>query len=163
MNQGRAHVGTATILTIFMVLCLSAFGMLSVVSAQADLKLSRKTGEMVQGYYAADAQGEQALARADALLQQAWEQTAGLAGQERETAFLRSAGELLRSGEEFELSDGGEGLVISWSEPAGEGQTLEISVQVTPQGEWDIQRWQVVRTEAEEDESYGIDLWDGAV
>lgn len=161
MNTGKAHVGTATILTVFMVLCLSIFGVLSVVSAQADLKLSRKTGEMVQGYYAADTLGEETLSRVDRILGRAWESVERLPDTGRSQAYLRQA-RLLLEEEGMEVSAAEDGIIISWSETAGEQRTLEISLRAGEEGSWEISQWQMVREETEEEESFGIDLWDGA-
>lgn len=161
MNTGKAHVGTATILTVFMVLCLSIFGVLSVVSAQADLKLSSKTGEMVQGYYTADTLGEETLSRVDKILSRAWESVESSPETGRSQAYLRQAQRLLEE-EGMEVSAAADGITISWSETAGEQRTLEISLRAGGQGGWEILRWQMVREETEEDEGFGIDLWDGA-
>ncbi|MDD2954830.1 MAG: hypothetical protein PHD67_00790 [Oscillospiraceae bacterium] len=157
--NGKAHVGTATILTVFMVLCLSIFGVLSVVSAQADLKLAQKTGEAVRDYYAADARGEEDLARVDAILKAQLEETQGQPGLDD---LQRASLKLTQAG--FTANLGEEGLLISWSEEAGEGQTLEIELAapLSPSSvRWDIRRWQLVRTAQEEEEDFGVDLWDG--
>lgn len=61
-------VGGSSILVIFVLLCLTTFATLSMVSAGADLRLTDRTVETVQEYYAADARAEEILARVDGVL-----------------------------------------------------------------------------------------------
>ena len=56
-------LGGATILVIFIVLCLLTFASLSLVSAFSDLSLSEKTAQRTTDYYAAVSQAHQELAQ----------------------------------------------------------------------------------------------------
>ena len=47
-------VGSASIIVIFVLLCLACFGVLSFVSARADLRLATQTAKSVTSYYEAD-------------------------------------------------------------------------------------------------------------
>jgi len=61
-------IGGPSIIMIFVVLCLTTLGALSLMTAAADFKLTKKTAEAVAGYYAADSEAEEILAAADASL-----------------------------------------------------------------------------------------------
>ena len=61
-------VGGASILMIFVVLCLTAFGILSYVTANADSRISEKNAEAVQNYYKADGLIQERLQQFDAAL-----------------------------------------------------------------------------------------------
>ena len=61
-------VGGASILMIFVVLCLTAFGILSYVTANADSRISEKNAEAVQNYYKADGKIQEELKQIDAAL-----------------------------------------------------------------------------------------------
>ena len=50
---GRANIGMSSLILIFIVLCLTVFGLLSLSSAGSDWKLARKNAEAVRGYYKA--------------------------------------------------------------------------------------------------------------
>ncbi len=63
-------IGGPTIIMIFVVLCLTTLGTLSLVTANADMKLTQKTVESTAAYYAADALGEAFLADVDAAMNQ---------------------------------------------------------------------------------------------
>lgn len=62
MNPG---VGAASILMIFVILCVTVFGILSFSSARSDWKLTQKNAESIQKYYAADAKAQELLRELD--------------------------------------------------------------------------------------------------
>lgn len=91
----KMGVGISSLLLIFVVLCLTTFAVLSYLTANADHKLTDKTGDTVSAYYAADGAAQQKLAdiddalkeRAEAALQIVKSQPAGAA----DPAFLQFA------------------------------------------------------------------------
>ncbi len=64
-------VGASSILMIFVVLCLTMFGVLSFVTANADYKFSTKNANAVENYYEASSSAQQKLAEIDSALLQA--------------------------------------------------------------------------------------------
>lgn len=52
--QFKVNTGITSIFMIFIVLCLTAFGVLSYSSATADLKLSKKNVDNIESYYNAE-------------------------------------------------------------------------------------------------------------
>ena len=68
-REFRVNVGTSSILLIFIILCLVAFATLSIVSASADYKLSRKVADRTANYYEAANQAERYIASIDKTLQ----------------------------------------------------------------------------------------------
>lgn len=66
-EQKQTHsgvsVGSSSILVIFVVLALTAFATLSLVSANSDYSLTRRTVESVDAYYAADSAATKAAAQ----------------------------------------------------------------------------------------------------
>ena len=57
MKSG-ANIGSASLILIFIVLCLGTFGLLSLTSANNDLELAKRNAAAVSGYYRADGEGE---------------------------------------------------------------------------------------------------------
>lgn len=57
MKSG-ANIGSASLILIFIVLCLGTFGLLSLTSAKNDLDLAERNEASVTGYYQADGEGE---------------------------------------------------------------------------------------------------------
>lgn len=65
---GRANIGTSSLILIFIVLCLTIFGLLSLSSAGSDWKLAQKNAEAVRGYYKADSQAVEFVAMVEEVL-----------------------------------------------------------------------------------------------
>lgn len=61
-------VGMASVLMIVMVLAFTTFGILSLVSASADARLSQKSEEVTAAYYEAEGQIQEQIANLDAVL-----------------------------------------------------------------------------------------------
>ncbi len=64
------NIGAASLVLIFIVLCLATFGLLSLSSAKGDLSLAERQAEAVSAYYEADAKGQEWVRQVDAVLQE---------------------------------------------------------------------------------------------
>ena len=62
MNKGGVGVGSASIVLVFAVLCLTVFSLITFVVAHNDRVLSEAESAFVLGYYEADCQAERVLA-----------------------------------------------------------------------------------------------------
>lgn len=67
-NSPFPGVGASSILMIFVMLCLTTFGVLSYVTADADRKISTKNAESVENYYKAVSAAQAKLQKIDAEL-----------------------------------------------------------------------------------------------
>lgn len=56
-------IGVSSLMVIFSVLCLTVFALLSVSTVWADQRLSENAAQAVEGYYLADCEAEEILAR----------------------------------------------------------------------------------------------------
>ena len=154
-------IGSSSILMVFVVLCLTTFATLSLVSANADYKLSRKTADAA--YYALDAAGERMLSDlADLLKRTRPAQT------QEETACRLTLENALRDFDSPDLSEDGAALTVSedgrWlisgTVCGADGWTLQIRLDVTErywlnQENASIQRllWQAVPPQEMQEES----------
>lgn len=68
----QLHIGASSILLIFVTLCLVSFAVLSIVSANADSKLTGKVLERTEEYYRACNTAQSALATMDQALTEAY-------------------------------------------------------------------------------------------
>lgn len=100
-------IGSSSILVIFVILCLVSFATLSIVSANADYKLSTKILDRTTAYYEAQNQAEEELAQLDASL--------------RETYETMSS-----SADFFDIT----GSETSFLIPVSDLQSLEVTVQI---------------------------------
>ena len=67
-SRNKVNIGASSLILIFIVLCMATFGLLSLSSAQGDLKLAKRNGDAVRAYYEADSSGQQWLKEVDQVL-----------------------------------------------------------------------------------------------
>ncbi|WP_343209936.1 hypothetical protein [Anaerolentibacter hominis] len=72
-KQPGVSVGTSSILVVFTLLCLITFAALSLVSANADYRLSAQLADRTSAYYEASNQAEKLLASMDDVLEECYE------------------------------------------------------------------------------------------
>ena len=155
-------VGASSILMIFVVLCLTAFGILSFATAGSYRALAEKHAESIRAYYAADAQAQELLGRIDEKLYGA---SSALPDDPKQAASELSAllGRDFPAKTEVAGTSGGEdALRISFQIPVNEFQQLEVSME--PQrGEkrYRILRYQLVAVKEWEDGDQHLDVWQG--
>ncbi len=128
-KQFGMNIGSASILLVFVILCLVSFAVLSIVSANADNKLSARVLERTSAYYAACNQAEQSLAGMDNTLRRIY------ASSDSEDAYFASVGH-------------GKSYVI----PISDLQSLQVTIDILyPQSDDDsfyrITAWQILNTE----------------
>lgn len=157
-RNGRRFFGTgaSSVLMIFVVLCLTTFGMLSWLSARADLRLSRKMEETTAAYYAADVRAEQLLQQVDSCLLVVRSDAAG----RDENAYMELAGAALS---ELECFADKADKAFAFSVPINDNQSIRMELEVLPFSA--PLRYQVigryVQTEMPEDEESHINVWPG--
>lgn len=171
-RKGFGGMGASSILMIFVVLCLTTFSVLSLVSARADMRLTRKQQQAVESYYAADAQADVLLREIDEALLMARADTARYA-QGETTEFDLSADMEIQAAYEqltarrlaqldiLEQSDSRSAVFVL---PAGEDRQLRTQVEILPLT--DAVRYRVVSRRVENkagewDDGDDWNLWTG--
>lgn len=119
-------IGSSSILVIFVILCLVSFATLSIVSANADYKLSSKILDRTTAYYTAVNQAESNLANFDQTLQKVYAEA------DSEESYFATVGK-----------------TKSFMIPISDLQSLEIEIAILyPATEdlrlYEVQTWQVV-------------------
>lgn len=128
-KQFGMNIGSASILLVFVILCLVSFAVLSIVSANADSKLSTRVLERTTAYYTACNQAEQSLAGMDHTLRRIYESS------DNEEAYFASVGH-------------GKSYVIPISDLQSLQVTIEILYPVTAEDSfYKITAWQVLNTD----------------
>ena len=127
--QFGMNIGSASILLVFVILCLVSFAVLSIVSANADSKLSTRVLERTTAYYTACNQAEQSLAGMDHTLRRIYESS------DSEEAYFASVGH-------------GKSYVI----PISDLQSLQVTIEILYPGTaedsfYKITAWQVLNTD----------------
>ena len=155
------NVGGSSILVIFILLCLTTFATLSMVSANADLKLTEKSAAAAQDYYAADAEAEQILAAIDAYARQLWTQNPNPAAFADACQMLSSA---VDGGITTLRPAGGNTMLAQYAVPINDTHQLAVELEIVPNSQgYTLTRnsWQVQSVTDWQPGSAGLDLWGG--
>lgn len=113
-------IGGPSIIMIFVILCLTTLGALSLMTANADWNLTKKTAEAVTDYYAADNEAEEILASADASLK---------AGRPLDT-------------EVYSIQVSGTQNLIMELKPSGNHYSV-LSRKLVPVSQWDYDQYKI--------------------
>jgi len=153
------NVGSSSVLMVFILLCLTTFATLSLVSANADRKLAQKAAAVSTRYYEADAFAEELLFSMDMLLRESYAIT------QNERDYRRSyADAFARLPHPVKLEGEAAGFVVELNS----AQQLEVTIDL-PYPEnggvfYKRLRWQVVTTVFHgDDEIEYLDLWGGGL
>lgn len=125
-ESGTAGVGTASVVLIAMVLLLTVFGVLALLTARADQKLTDRTHAAAVSYYAADAEAQRILAAVDEALAQ---------GRAVEVDGV------VQKGDSYAVSiriDEVRALYVEWRPAQGLDDRYIICYNVTNEGAWDV-------------------------
>ena len=135
------HVGSASIIMIFAVLCLTVFSTLSYVTANQEQKLAEKSARAIEQYYAADWQCEAYYEEIYKLLQ------AGVAASEL-PQYL-----------DVKVTSDGAAACIAYAADIDERQKLQVQL-IAENGSLRTETWAVTVKEQHE---YNDELavWDG--
>lgn len=132
--------GGASVLIILIMISLTTFGVLALVSAHSDLKLARKNAAFVQEYYDLEAEAEFKLHEVEEAL--------GEGASDRELAQL---------GWQVQLGD-----VTMLRRDVSKGlRHIAITLELTPNRDYKLVSW--VQTQEQFEYSAGEKLWDGKV
>lgn len=101
-------MGASSLLTVFSVLCLVIFALLSISTVQAQRSLAQASASTVEGYYAADARAEEILARL-----RAGEMPEGVSKQENEYRYSCPISDTQTLEVEVEL-EGADYTILRW-------------------------------------------------
>lgn len=142
------NIGIVSIVLIFVMLCLLTFSALSLVSAKADLGLSRKSADHTTEYYECTNEANDILFRIISCMEEHRE-NAG------ETAYFQNIREDLEGTDGITFSDDRH---LSYSVPMGAEQLLAVSLTLsyTPYEDgayYRIREWRTVSTHAWESDN----------
>jgi hypothetical protein len=155
--SAASGIGVTTLFVVLLILCLTVFSVLTFASAQADLRLSRKTAEMVGSHYAADSAGAAISAMAGAF----WAQ--GAARPTPEDCERLEQDISAYAGAEVsyaEVSDDGEGFAVAYGISIDTLLALEIELYLPAGGVCEALSWRVVSHEPGQTEEW-LPVWQG--
>ena len=114
-HPGTFNLGTSSILVVFIILCLTTFAVLSLVSARGDYKLSLVQKDRTTAYYSASNQAELKLADLDAALADCYNRTSN------EADYFSAVQE------KYNLA---ENHTLEWTETISDDQLLRVRLSI---------------------------------
>ena len=147
-------IGLVSLFTVLMVLCISVFSVLSLVSARADWRITQRNAEAVTDYYAADATAAQVAAT---LADRLWP-----AGAQRPDADAVSSGldEIFQLAAQVNATE--DGLSVAFSLPVDDLRRMEIEIAMSQGGQCQfLSRKLVVKEGAEPAPDNSLPVWTG--
>lgn len=157
MNRKDYHIGpgAASLLLIVVVLSMSALGMLALMNARSDYRLSLRSAEVMRQAYGLSNQAEHSLAMLDGVL------AACAGGAEDDAQWLETVGKSLPYGMTLE------GRTVSWTEVfiTPTERSMACAVEIAPLGAFPRTEWvehrlitELYETEEEETEE-AWEIW----
>lgn len=154
------HIGFSTILMVFTMLCLVTFATLSLLTANADYRLSKKVAAKTEDYYEADLLAREYLLQIDESLEELYQNDAG------QHAFCQEA---LKRLQEMPMPQGITKSSVSDENSYGfeidinDAQTLSVVLELQePQSDTDcfytIKQWKTTIMRSEENEEETLHL-----
>lgn len=145
------HIGSSSLLIIFLVLCLVTFAILSISSASSDYSFSERLAERKSQYYDASAKASQVLDEIDAKL-------AELAGANHTNGKASYMDQVISAFRDITINgvsisceaSNGEAL-ISYQVPTNDKQVLDIKLHVTDYTQssayYEVKSWRILSME----------------
>ena len=148
-SRNKVSIGASSLILIFIVVCMATFGLLSLSSAQGDLKLARRNADAVKGYYEADNKGQQWLKGVDEVLKEEMGK-----GQDSTQCSLEIKDRL---GDLYDRETG----LISTDIPMDRGRSLRIElVLMCGEKRYEVKSWYVYNSEEYEIDT-SMPVWGG--
>lgn len=153
MKQREYHVGpgAVSLLLIIVVVSMSVLGLLSLISARGDYKLTERAAQLAAAERQTAIAAEEALARLDGVLAEC------AMSAEDDEGYIAAVRKLLPEGMTMD------GRIVSWEQTAEGGRTLMCSVEALPLGSGERFLWKSRLFEAAEAEGYegmNFDMWE---
>lgn len=136
MNHATTMRGGALVLVVLLMLALAMFGVLSMVSADSDYKMARKSADWIADYYRLEDAGQRKLNQARAMARESGFESLSTAGWDvaDATASITLAQGVQNLSVTVSLTDGGALAVSAWRQwqqgfeyPEGDGDDLWIA------------------------------------
>lgn len=163
MKQSRRlpfpGVGLSSLFMMFVILCLTAFGILSFSAAKSDWDLTQKHVQSVQVYYAADSKAQQVLSGIDARLYRLLQENPAV----DETELARHLNGTVIDDVSLSLTADSSGSKIAFSVPAGSIQEIQVEIQpITGPERYRVLSYRLAASNEWNGADQPLELWQGS-
>lgn len=124
------NIGSASVIMVFSVLCLTVFAVLTFVTANNEYKLSTKSADQVKAYYAADESATETMSQIENIVKTT-------------NSYGLITNEVSSLGVTTETSDGN--LILSYTEKMDDYQELHVKL-LFDGSKISVKQWKLVNT-----------------
>lgn len=158
-NQLFPGVGLSSLFMVFVILCLTAFGILSFSATKSDWNLTQKHVQSVQAYYSADSKVQQVLADIDSKLSQLLQQNPSM----KESELARGLNGTIIHDISLSLIEDSSGSYIAFSVPVGSIQEIQVEMQPMLGSErYRVLRYRLAASQEWDGADQPITVWQGS-
>lgn len=151
-------VGISSILMIFVILCLTAFGILSFSTARSDWQLTQKNVQSIHSYYDADAKAQEVLAQTDLELARLLRENPSFSNRQLASHLN---GQLVMD-TQLSIPENSSGTELAFSVPVGSMQKIQVKLELVSESQrYRILSYQLSPSEEWSGENQPLDVWDG--
>lgn len=138
------NIGTSLILSVFIILALVTFAVLSMINTSHDYEFTKKIADRTAMYYEASNEAEEILSQIDEAAQNSYTKSA--------ETYFSAVGDVLSRNDNLIVDSSDESCHVVYSVAIGDTQALDIEIEVLhPKNPGDtyykINKWQEVSTE----------------
>ena len=147
MNRGRRlgfNVGSASVIMVFAVLCLTIFSVLSLMTSNSDLRLSRRASKSIEDYYYAEYLAEGRVIDIKERL--------------RETGKPE---DLLKNMDGVEVFESGTKTAIRFIQTVDSRRNLHVELALYPNKTLSVTGWKLIPNDSDWSPDDGISVWVG--
>lgn len=146
MNRKKypvTNIGTSLILTVFIILALVTFAVLSMINTNHDYEFTEKIADRTSRYYEASNDASALLAQIDETARQCYTSN--------QTEYYLAVQKKLGQMKGVTTESTGENCLVSYSVPIGDSQALDVETEILyPSNQGDpfyaVHKWQEVST-----------------
>lgn len=143
------NIGSSSILVIFILLCLVTFAALSVISANADYKMSCRIAERTSDYYDANNQAQEYLAVIDEAMHSCIQNSADIENYRNNLSSY-----LAKTQKNISVGYGSDNITLDYRITMTQSQSLHVTLRgfypIPPDSSelYEVQSWQIEHTES---------------
>jgi len=149
-------IGVTTIFTVLLILCLTVFSVLTLASAQADLRLTQKNAQMISAYYTADNEAW----NISSFITSFWPKDAPKPDINQRLALEKQIQDFSYGLSQASVSDAGAGLFVEYNVAVDTNLMLNVGILIPESGVYEILTWRMTPIEQAIEES-PLSVWQG--
>ena len=149
-------LGVTTIFTVLLILCLTVFSVLTLASAQSDLRLTQKNAQMISAYYAADNDAWTVSSYATSF----WLKNAPKPDDNQRFALEKKIQDFSNGISQVSVSEAGAGFLVEYNIAVDTNLLLNVGILIPESGVYKILTWRMTPVEQAIEES-PLSVWQG--